>query len=220
MIRKEKAVRLILPLIIFSLVQVYVPASSNTQDTQSPTSTQDARITAVPLVGRLEVHRGKHIRVDNNDVESGATILDGQVLETSDCVSATVHLLPVGMIGPTIVELGQVDIATNSKVLLNYSAGKVKVSIERGCARLRTVPVFEATITTPDGRIVQASGRDSLNRKAAEACHPSNENETYDPTCIPPIVWVVGGVGAAAGIIAVGVSPRGDNPSDTLPSSP
>jgi len=218
MLKSRKSINFVVVVVVLSLAQIYVPANSTNQSTQEPANAQDTRIAAVPLVGRLEVHRGKHIRVDGNDVESGSTILDGQVLETSDCVSATVHLLPVGMIAPTIVELGQIDIATNSKVLINYSAGKVKASLERGCARLRTVPVFEATISTPDARLIQASGRDSLNRKVAEACHPSNKNETYEPVCIPPIVWVVGGASAAAGIVAVGVTPRGDDPSGQSPA--
>lgn len=211
-----KVIALVLLVATLTLGQGTPPA--NIPQPQISQSEQDARISAVPLVGRLEVHRGRTARVDNIDVEEGSTILDGQTIETSDCTSATVRLFPVGMIGPTIVELGQIDIASNSKVLINYSAGNIKGTIEHGCARVRSVIVMNAAIGTPDGRLFVASGRDSHNQKRAEACYPSGRNESYEPACIPPIVWVVGGAGGVAAVTAVGVGSRGDNPSPELPS--
>ena len=211
-----KVITLVLLVATLTLGQGTVP--SNVPQPQDPQTDQDARISAVPLVGRLEVHRGRTARVDNDDLEEGSTILDGQTIETSDCTSATVHLLPVGMISPTIVEVGQIDIASNSKVLINYSAGNIKATIERGCARVRSVTAIRSSISTPDGRLLYASGRDSLNRHFAETCYPSDKRESYEPVCVPPIVWVVGGAGAVAAVTAVGVGSRGDNPSPELPS--
>lgn len=207
---------IVLVLLVATLTLGQGTAPSNVpQNTQTD---QDARISAVPLVGRLEVHRGRTARVDNNDLEEGSTILDGQTIETSDCTSATVHLLPVGTIAPTIVEVGQIDIASNSKVLINYSAGNIRATIERGCARVRSVTAIRSSISTPDGKLLEASGRDSLNRHFAENCYPSDKRESYEPVCVPPIVWVVGGAGAAAAVTAVGIGSRGDNPSAELPA--
>lgn len=212
-----KVVALVLLVATLTLGQGTVPSS--VPSTQNSQNNQDARIAAVPLVGRLEVHRGRTAKVDNADLEEGSTILDGQTLETSDCTSATVHLLPVGMIAPTIVEVGQIDIASNSKVVINYSAGNIKVTIERGCARVRSVTAIRSSISTPDGKFLEASGRDSVNRHFAETCYPSNKRESFDPTCVPPIIWVVGGgAGAAAAVAAVGIDSRGTNPSPELPS--
>lgn len=211
-----KVITLVLLVATLTLGQGTVP--SNVPPPQNSQTDQDARISAVPLVGRLEVHRGRTARVDNDDLEEGSTILDGQTIETSDCTSATVHLLPVGMIAPTIVEVGQIDIASNSKVVINYSAGTIRATIERGCARVRSVTAIRSSISTPDGKLLQASGRDSLNRHFAETCYPSDRRESYDPVCVPPIVWVVGGAGAAAAVTAVGVGSRGGNPSVQLPS--
>lgn len=211
-----KVIALILLVATLTLGQGTLP--SNIPQQQISQSDQDARISAVPLVGRLEVHRGRTARVDNIDVEEGSTILDGQTIETSECTSATVRLFPVGMIAPTIVELGQIDIASNSKVLINYSAGNIKGTIVHGCARVRTVTVINSAISTPDGKLFPASGRDSRNRKMAEACYPSDRYESYEPVCILPIVWVVGGAGAAAAVTAVAITPRGDNPSAELPT--
>ena len=191
------------------------PSASQPQDSQTD---RDRVLAAVPLVGRLEVHRGKTAKVDNADLEEGSTILDGQTIETSDCTSATVHLLPVGMIAPTIVEVGQIDIASNSKVLIKYSAGNITATIERGCARVRSVTAINSAISTPDGKLLQATGRDSLNRASAETCYPSDKTESFEPTCVPPIVWVVGGAGAAAAVTAVAIAPRGDDPSPDSPT--
>jgi hypothetical protein len=211
-----KVSALVLLVATLTLGQGTVPP--NVSPPQNPQSDQDARIAAVPLVGRLEVHRGRTARVDNVDLEEGSTILDGQTIETSDCTSATVHLLPVGMISPTIVEVGQVDIASNSKVVINYSAGNIRATIERGCARVRSVTAIVSSISTPDGKLLQASGRDSLNRHFAETCYPSDKRESFDPTCVPPIVWILGGAGGiAAAVAAVGVDSRGENPSPPLP---
>ena len=210
-----KVIVLVLLVATLTLGQGAPPSNVSPQNSQTD---QDARISAVPLVGRLEVHRGRTARVDNNDLEEGSTILDGQTIETSDCTSATVHLLPVGMIAPTIVEVGQIDIASNSKVLINYSAGNIRATIERGCARVRSVTAIRSSISTSDGKLFEASGRDSLNRHFAETCYPSDRRESYEPVCVPPIVWVVGGAGAVAAVTAVGVGSRGDNPSAELPS--
>jgi hypothetical protein len=208
-----KVIVLVLLVATLTLGQGTVPSNVPPQISQSD---QDARLSAVPLVGRLEVHRGRTARVDNADLEEGSTILDGQTIETSDCTSATVHLLPVGMIAPTIVEVGQIDIASNSKVVINYNAGNIRATIERGCARVRSVSAINSSISTLDGKLLQAV-RDSLNRQMVEVCYPSDKRESFDPTCVPPIVWVVGGAGAAAAVTAVGVGSRGDNPSPELP---
>ncbi len=126
--RPHKVTRLIVPLVVLAISQIYVTANS-TQSTQS----QGVRTPAIPMIGRLEVHRGKTIRVDNNDAEDGYTILDGQMLETSSCVSASVYLLPVGFIStspggnPALNRVGQIDLATNTKALIFYLCFLVKV---------------------------------------------------------------------------------------------
>ena len=210
-----KVIALVLLLATLTLGQGTMP--TNVPTPQNPQSDQDARLSAVPLVGRLEIHRGRTARVDNADLEEGSTILDGQSIETSDCTSATVHFLPVGMIAPTIVEVGQIDIAANSKVVIHYSAGNIKATIERGCARVRSVSAINSSINTPDGKLLQAV-RDSLNRQVVEVCYPSDKRESFDPTCVPPVVWVVGGAAGAAAVTAVSVGSRGDNPSPELPA--
>lgn len=219
--RRQLASRLIIPIVILSVSQIYVTADATFRDTQN----QAVRTPAVPMVGRLEVHRGRTIRVDDNDAEDGHTILDGQVLETSDCVSATVHLLPVGFVSPSpnanpaLNELGQVDLAANTKAIINYSAGTVKVTLVRGCARERMSSTVDATINMPDGSSVAATLPDTLNRKRAEVCYPSNKQEDFTPFCPPAILWIGGG-GAAAATVVAAIALRGENPSPESPSAP
>lgn len=199
-------------LLVCFVSQFYVQASLTTPEP----AVQDALTQTVPMIGRLEVHRGKHINVDNNDAESGHTILDGQTLETSDCTTASVHFLAV-RVGAE--ELGQVDLAADTKAVINYSAGRVKVTLERGCARVRVLPGIDGVIVTPDGKTTSAIQPDTLGRRRTETCYPLNNNEDYEPDCIPPVVWIFGAGGTAAVTAAV-ISPRGSDPSPDTPSIP
>src|SRR5687767_6964998 len=130
-LRGKRVVRALVSLLVISMSPLYMTVLI----TRSAKAQNVPAASTVPLVGRLEVHGGKHILVDGYEVESGHTILDGQTLETSDCTSATVHLLPVSP-GTGAVELGQIDLATDTKAVINYSAGKVHVRLIDGCARM------------------------------------------------------------------------------------
>lgn len=208
-LRQPKVIKSIVPLLVLCISQVYVQASLTTPSSpvQQP-STQ-----AIPMIGRLEVHKGKHTQVDGNDAETGQTILDGQTLETSACTTATVHLLPVGTTGN---ELGQVDLAANTKAVIHYNAGKVNVTLERGCARVRVQQGIDGLIGTPDGKTITATQPDTLDRRRAEVCYPQGNNQDFEPLCIPPIVWIFGAAGVAGTVAAI-VAPRGDNPSSSTP---
>lgn len=212
--------RLVVSILVLSVAQIYVSANATFQGTQN----QSVGAPAVPMVGRLEVHRGRTIRVDDHDAEDGSTILDGQVLETSDCVSATVHLLPVGLsstqpnANPTVNPLGQIDLATNTKAVIHYSAGKVNVTLIKGCARERMSSQTDATISLPNGTVTTAASPDTFNRKMTEVCYPSNKREAFTPVCVPPVVWIGGGGAVAATAVAIAL--RGENPSPESPSAP
>ena len=217
-LRQQRITGSVVLFLVFSISHLYVAASLTTGSAQ----TQNPSKSAVPMVGRLEVHGGRHILVDNNDTESGSTILDGQTLETSDCKSATVHLLPVGVIGPAVRDIGEIELATNTKAVINYSAGSVKVRLLRGCGRVQMSSAIESTIDTPDGASVQAMQRGTPELKFAEICFPSNEKRDYRPSCVAPVVWwgVVGGFGVLTALAAVSPCSRGVDPSTNLPTGP
>jgi len=216
-LRQQRVIGSVVLLLVFSISQLYVSASLTTGRAQ----TQNPSQSAVPMVGRLEVYGGRHILVDNNDAESGSTILDGQTLETSDCKSATVHLLPVGVSGQAVNEIGKIELATNTKAVINYSAGSVKVTLLRGCARVQMSSAIGSTIDTPDGASVPATQRGTPELKFAEICFPSNEKREYKPACVAPMFWgVVGGFGVLTALAAVPPCSRGLDPSTNVPTGP
>jgi hypothetical protein len=213
--RRNNMARLLVPLLIFALAPLYMLATLVTRNTTA----QNAPVSAVPMIGRLEVHGGKHIKVDGNDAESGYTILDGQTLETSDCTSATVHLLPV-MLSGAANEIGTVEVATKTKGVINYGAGKVNMNLVKGCARILIASEIAATITLPDGSVTPATQVNPPDRKGAEVCFPKDERRDFRPSCVAPIVWgAIGGAAAAVGALAL-VSPcsRGQDTSPDTPS--
>lgn len=215
-LRQQRVIGPVVFLLVFSISQLYVSASLTTVSEQQ----QNPPKTAVPMVGRLEVHGGRHILVDNNETESGSTILDGQTLETSDCKSATVHLLPVG-IGAAVNEIGKVELAAETKAVINYSADSVKVTLLRGCARVQMSSAIESTIVTPDGASVPAMQRGAPDLKLAEVCYPSNEKRDYTPVCVAPVVWwAIGGAGVVTTLAAVLPCSRGLDPSTDQPTGP
>jgi hypothetical protein len=212
-LRQPKVIKSLVPLLILGLSQVYVHATLTTPSTPVP----QASTQAIPTIGRLEVHRGQHTRVDDTDAQSGQTILDGQTIQTSACTTASVHFLAVSVTSGPVTELGQVDLAANTKAVIRYSAGKVKVTLEHGCARIRVQQVIDGSIDTPDGKTMTATQPDTLNRRRAEVCYPRDNNQDYAPVCIPPVVWIWGGVTTAANTAAVVVAARGENPSNGTP---
>jgi hypothetical protein len=188
--RQQKVVRAVAPLLVFSISQLYIQASL----TSSNTPAQDPQTAATPMTGRLEILGRNHIRVDSHDTESGVTIVDAQTLETSDCTSAIVHLLPVGV--TAVSELGRVELATNSKAVINYGPGKVKVTLVRGCARVNASPGIDATISLPDGTSVPS-----------EACYPSGSKREFTPTCAAPGgILPGGGPGAISPAAGIGIT--------------
>jgi hypothetical protein len=176
-------------------------------------------IAQTQTIGSLSTTGNRNIQVNKNDASTGATILDGAMLETSDCVSAVVRLWPVGAAQSEANEIGRVELSNNSSAVVNYSADKISVTLTRGCVIVRARQNVEGFINTPDGKSTPAAQPDTLNRKRAETCYPSNTKGDFIPHClaVPPVVFILGGAGAAAVITAVAVSARGDNPSLAAP---
>lgn len=213
--RRQKAIRVVVALLVFSISQLYVSATLTVQGTQP----QNAPTSATPMVGRLEVHGGKHILVDKDEAESGYTILDGQLLETSDCTSATVHLLPVTVVSAPANEIGAIELATNTKAVINYSAGKVKVTLVRGCSKVAVSQAIDTTIVAPDGSATPAAQRDPTDLKRAEVCFPSRENRDYRPACVVPIIFGVGGAATLLTLALVSPCSTGQDTSPTTPTT-
>ncbi len=193
-------------LLVVAVIQLYFqagPAASNVyaQGSSAPQTS-----------GILHTTANRDILADKNDVSTGATILDGMLLETSDCVAATVRWSP----------LQEVQLATNTIATLYHGEGKVRVVLKQGCVIARGGQNDEVTIETPDGKRTTATQLDGAGRKSVQVCYPAEARYDFHPSCFAAAK--IGGIlaGAAGVIIAlvlVGSSSRGENPSSMLPGS-
>jgi hypothetical protein len=190
--------------LVVAVIQLYLQAGTiastvYAQDAASPQTS-----------GILHTTGNRDIQADKSDVSTGATILDGMMLETSDCVAATVRWSP----------LQEVQLATNTIATVYHAEGKVRVVVKQGCAIARGGQGDEVTIETPDGKRTTATQTDGAGRKSVQVCYPAEARYDFHPSCFAAAK--VGGIlaGAAGVIIAlvlVGSSSRGENPSSMLP---
>ena len=192
---KQKVVKAVALLLAFSIFQLYTHAGAVGSDVE----TQDPATSALQTPGILSTSGNRDILVDKNEADTGATILNGALLETSECVSATVRFGP----------LDEVNLATNTIAVINYGDGKVKVTLKRGCARVRVQRSVEGTIETPDGKTTPATQPDTRNRQIAEVCYlPAGIKSDFHPVCGFALLVLGSTGGAAAGVVAlVAISP-------------
>ena len=127
-------------LLMFSIAQVYVAVSfagADTRPRRAVTSTLDP-------TGILVTSGKQAILVNGNNAVTDATILSGASIESPQGVSATVNL----------GRLGRLDLAPATTLRLDFSAGKIKVTLFKGCVILLTRRNTTGTIETPKGGVV------------------------------------------------------------------
>lgn len=183
--KNQKITKAVALFLAISISQLYVQVSATAQDPATP---------APQTLGKLFTSGNRDILVNKQEASTGATILDGALLETPDCVTATVR------IGP----LDEVNLATNTIAVINYSSGKVNVTLKQGCARVRVQQGVDGLILTPDGKTTPADQPNSKDRRLAEVCYlATGVKSEFHPFCKGlPVLYIGGLVGAAAGIIA------------------
>jgi hypothetical protein len=204
MTRDRKVFKVVALLLVFALVQLYVMVSSTASSVYAQASASQGS-------GILSTIGNRNILADKTEVSTGATILNGQTLETSDCVSATVRW-----------GADEVHLATNSSAVVEHGDGKLKVTLKQGCASVRVGQDVEATIETPDGKVTSATQLDGSNRKSAQVCVGSGSNSDFNPSCggggFPKTGWILAGVAGAIAVVVLIVSnSRGENPSTSTP---
>ena len=191
--KKQQVAQAVALFLAFSISQLYVQVSASSQEPSTH---------APQILGKLFTSGNRDILVDKNEASTGATILDGALLETPDCVTATVRLGP----------LDEINLATNTIAVINYSNGKVQVTLKQGCARVRVQQSVDGMILTPDGKTTAATQPDTQNRQLAEVCYqPAGNNSVFDPHCAGGFspIYIGGLIGAVSGVIAfVAISSR------------
>lgn len=107
------------------------------------------------LTGRLTADGP--VTINGNRAQNGDTIFSGALIRTSAGVGATVQL----------GALGQLDIAPESILTVNFDSGNVRGNITTGCAVLIVSKGVNGSLTLPRGA---TKNTDGLNSTTLNAC--------------------------------------------------
>ncbi|MGH9943872.1 MAG: hypothetical protein ACRD9R_16125, partial [Pyrinomonadaceae bacterium] len=112
---------------------------------------------AMPLLGLLSTTDNRPIVINGVGAPTGMTVTSGALLQTPAGVRATVLLS----------NLGWIDIEPDSRLTLNFAAGKIEVELKKGCVLLTAEAGVAGELKTPQG----AAGRiDSWQPDSLDAC--------------------------------------------------
>lgn len=198
-IRRRKAINALALFLIFTVAQVYIQvnfAGPNANATASPVGQ-----TGTPLSGKLTTKGNQPILVNGTSLSSGGTILSGATIDVPDGVGATIDLGP----------LGSIDLAPNTKVIVEFSDGQVRVRLVHGCVILRTKKGTSGQIDTEQG--VAAQNDKNCKRNDTDQATTDNDgNDNNKKRCVSDVCFLLGsgaptvnaGAAAAAGAGAGG----------------
>jgi len=179
-LRQRKALKALAVILAFSLAQVYIQASLAEPGANGP----------VPIpqqfVARLTTRGNQPITVNGSTAASGATILSGATIETPDQVGATIDL----------GALGTLDIAPNTKLMIEFDQNGAKVKLISGCAILRTKKNHDGEIDTDQG---VAAKNDKKKGGVADVCFPPGATSPTVNAGAAANAGAGAGGGAAAG---------------------
>ncbi|MDT4967188.1 MAG: hypothetical protein QOJ64_1925 [Acidobacteriota bacterium] len=178
----------IVVLLVLSFIQLY--AVLGLAAPSAPEETASALAPQTPM-GRLATRDNQPIMVNGMSTRGGTTIMSGATIETGDAVGATIDL--PGM--------GSIEMAPNTKILVEFSAGNIKITITRGCAVVKVKTGTFGQIFTEKGL---ATSNDPVTKPEAtlDVCFPSGS----------PAPIVNQGAAANAGAGAGAVGSNGTNP--------
>ena len=184
------ASKIVALLMVCALFDLSVPVSF---------ASSNAALPSVQVTGKLSTQGNRPILVNGNNTDAGATILDGAVIVTPDGTGATIDLGP----------LGEIELDPNTEAVINYTDGMIKVTLRRGCARVKRRDDAEGTIVLPDGSVVPTDKDDKNKRKRGAACAPilGGGTPAADPGAAGGGGGGGGGIsGATVGAVLAGIS--------------
>lgn len=193
-LKNQKAVQALALLLVFSLTQVYVHATlagPALAKTFASTTTLPPQAT-----GKLVTRGNQSILVNGTNASTGASILTGATIETGDGVGATINLGP----------LGSVDLAPNTKLVLQYDNGGIKLRLLVGCTVLRNKKGKKAEIATEQGVAIQDEGSTSSAQGGVpiDVCYPAGAPNPIVNQGAAANAGAGAGGGAAAGTGSAG----------------
>lgn len=201
-ITRTRVARVIALLLTFLLTQILLGltfAAPGAADKRSDVPFPQA--TAV-----LTTQSNKPISVNGASATSGATILNGAMIETPDGVSASV----------TIPGQGALMIPANAKLTLEFSHGQVRVMLLQGCVVLNTKKATTGEVDNANGVIGKTDGSqdafiDTCQKRTSPAAAGGGGLSTGAKVAI--VAAVIGG----GTIAALAFGSRGANPSRSQP---
>jgi hypothetical protein len=191
--------------VIFATAQVYVGVGLAARPPASIPAEDSAAVPQQPS-GILTTTGGKAVTVNGASATTGATILDGAIIETPDAVGATV----------VCGGLGSLQIEPNARLTLELKNGSIKVMLLKGCVTLRTRKGTAGEIDTSEG---VAGKTDPAKDGVLKVCAPG-------AVATAPVAAGGGGlsgvaiaaiIGGGVGVIAAVLGSRGSNPSPATP---
>lgn len=171
-LRQRKAFHALALFLVFAVSQVYIQLNF-AGPTGRVGEASGVPAQGGPLTGKLITTDNKPVVVNGVNLNAGGTLLSGATIEVPDGVGATIDLGP----------LGQLDLAPNTKVVLEFSDGQVRVRLVQGCAILRTKKGTDGQINTEQGTAAETDKNctqddntqgDTNNKKrcVADVCFP------------------------------------------------
>ncbi len=155
--RESKTLKAIALLPLFCIANVSALADAprlHTYAKSTATITPEGKV----VFGRLEVPHRRTILVNGRPAGSGETITSGSLLQTPNLITATVQ----------IGSVGELDIASETDLLLTFDQRNIEVKVAAGNASLSTSYGVKGRVTMPDGEvcpstpIAQAQGQQPL----------------------------------------------------------
>lgn len=165
---------------------------------------------AAQLTGKLRTRGNEPVVINGNKVVTGTTVFSGAQIASPEKVGATVE----------IPSLGRLDIAPQTRLTLNFAAGRVEVALQAGYVVLTTEKGVEGRVTV-DGKTLttDSSKQSSVVAKTAGSVGPETAGAAGGGGPSAGKVGAIAGAAAAAGGAGAAARGRGRSLSPGSPRS-
>ena len=181
-LKRRKASIAVAALLLFSILQIGLQVGF-----AEPRATKADSLIVQQIVARLVTRNNQPITINGQSANTGASILSGATIETGADQSATVN------IGP----LGHVDISPNTKIVLTFEQGSIKVVVIYGCVIVTARKDTTGEIATEQSSVGKT---DPASGGVLEMCLQQGAAAPV----VGPGVAVGAGAGAPAGAATAG----------------
>jgi len=185
--------------LVFCTSQIYVSAGFLAPDAASAGVQQGQ-----DSVGILTTQGNKPVSVNSADSITGTTILSGANIETPAGIGATINLR----------DLGSVEIEQDSKLVLTFQPGSIKVVLLRGCVTVKAHKGVLGEIETAKDAV---SKTDPKTEGVLRVCHPESVRVAAAEAAGGLGTLATAAILAAPAAVIIPVVTPGNNPSNSLP---